>query len=185
MHVLLSNIRKLAQRRERERPEMELNVSFVVSMDNYTAMPQMLQLAKDLNVTGVNFQNLMDFSTAFTETYRPIYDSDEKALQVIRSLVKPVHFKRLILPVVLYSKRPKNFTRGKNCCHYPFATIGINTDGDTNPCCNVNTSEKYGNIFKDKDFWNNDSYQNIRKTLIEGKFPFKLCETCSVYGKEL
>ena len=139
-----------------------------------------MQFAMNLGVDVVHFQNVMDFGTDFASKNSPIFDTDQEAVSFISSIQKPKKLRGVILPTI-FRRNYSDFSRNE-CCHYPFDTAGVNSQGDINPCCYVNIREKYGNIFTEDDFWNNIFYQKARTDLLNGIVPFNLCHTFGVYG---
>lgn len=174
--TLVANVKNLCSKVKSLNSSLEINVTFITTIVNYKQLPKMIDFVISLGVEGVQFQNVLDFETKFMSEHRPIYKSNKEAVSFINSIKKPDKIKRIIWPLVLDLDIIKSEHHIN--CHYPFTTIGVNTNGDVNLCCLVNTQESYGNIFKDYDVWNNKPFQDIRQTLSKGKMPFKLCKTC-------
>lgn len=177
---VINNLERLCRMRTERNSSLYITASFTISMQNYHEMPKMAELGERLGVNAVHFQNTMDFGTQYSKANRPIFEMDREAVSFIGSLVKPAGLEMMIMPTIF---RLFNSERvSERPCVYPFAAIGINTEGSVNPCCYVNTDDKWGNVFTETDCWNNESYQRIREQFLEGQLPFKLCQTCGMYG---
>jgi MoaA/NifB/PqqE/SkfB family radical SAM enzyme len=177
--TIVENIRTLGSLRKKYGHSMVLKTSFITTISNYRTIPRMLEFSAGLGIDHVHFQNGMDFGTGFSNENRPIFEDDTEAVSFIGSIRKPPGITFVQLPTIF---RRDGFPRGQACCHYPFRSVGVNTLGDVNPCCYVNTGAAYGNIFTEYDFWNNESYREIRRKLLNGEMPFELCRTCGTYG---
>ena len=61
-------------------------------------------------------------------------------------------------------------------------TSVVNWDGSVSPCCyDPNRVFDLGNMFKEGSFgkiWNNEKYQNLRKTVMKSKQNILMCREC-------
>jgi len=178
---LVSNIKLIHSLKNSQKILLQINLSFIITMTNYQNIPRMIDFAIELGADGIHFQNVVDFHTEFAKNNRPLLTTDTDAINFIDSIRKPPALKRLILPLPYHPNygNVKHFVP----CPHPFASIGINTNGNINPCFQINTNECFGNIFTELDTWNNGSFQHIRENLLHGRMPFQLCATCPAFGE--
>ncbi len=66
----------------------------------------------------------------------------------------------------------------KTFCIYPFVAVSTTPTGNIKPCCRA-YDNGIGNINNNslKEIWNNDSFKNLRKQLLNGE-KSDLCKTC-------
>lgn len=177
--AIFENIRNLVEKRDKSNSALTLQVSFICTKANYGRIPDKVQLSKDLGVDIVVFDNLIPFGIPSFLEDQCLYDDDSDVMEVIESAKKPDSKLTVIMPT-LYKK---NIVERN--CKEPFLNLTIDGDGNISTCCMIAPRRNHGNVFYDKDVWNNVAYQRIRRRLLDKSLPLpNFCKTCHGLGSE-
>jgi radical SAM protein with 4Fe4S-binding SPASM domain len=190
---LIENIKKL----EKTIKKTNLVVNFCVQKDNYKELPLLcdtfLPLGfKEINVGGLMAQSDMNNNIKIKEEeWNEFIKICEKTNKIFKK--NNLNIPRVIdVEKLKKTKDPSSLRLGYNvfkvpCYHYHF-NLYITPNGNVYPCCFFDyneglTGEKKlsaGNINKSslKEIWNGKKINELRKELINKKFP-KECMHCS------
>jgi len=177
--TVVENIRELVEKRNKSNSNLTLRVSFICTKENYQRIPEKVRLAEDLGVDIVLFDNLIPGGIpSFTED-QCLYDDDYDVIEVIKSIEKP-RSKLTVYGPTLYKR---NIVERR--CRMPFINLSIDSEGDISTCCMIPPHRNHGNIFYDKNVWNNLAYQRTRRILLDKSLPLpNFCKTCHGLGSE-
>lgn len=177
--TIIENIRNLVERRNESNSALTLQVSFICTKSNYGGIPDKVKLSEDLGVDIVVFDNLIPFGIPSFLEDQCLYDDDSGVMEVIESVKKPDTKLTIIMPT-LYKRKIVE----RNCIE-PFLSLTIDGDGNISTCCMIAPHRNHGNVFHDKNVWNNVTYQRIRRILMDKSLPLpNFCRTCHGLGSE-
>jgi len=172
-NTVVGNIRNLVEKRNKLNSVLRLAVSFVCTKANYRRIPNKVQLAEDLGVDIVNFQNLFPLEISPFLEDQCLYDDDSDVWEVIESVENTDSRLTIVMPA-LYKR---NIVERN--CKDPFQYLSVDADGNIATCCTIAPHRKYGNVFYDKDVWNNLAFQRMRRILMDRSLPLpNFCKTC-------
>ena len=81
------------------------------------------------------------------------------------------------------------FEQNKTLCIHPWVGMYVDPAGEVYPCCVGNTDGSFGNVKNNSlvEIWNSAKYKDVRKTMMEGKFPKSCgeCERLEKYGRSV
>lgn len=171
--MLLEDISKLVKKRNRYNKNLKVSISYICTKANYKSIPKMVQLAENLGVDEVDFHNLIPFDIPGFSSVHCLFDDDFEVIEVIRSVSSPKSNLGVVMPR-LYKRKYVD-----RRCDIPFRILTIYPDGSISPCCLTPPRKRYGNVFTDKDVWNNSTFQKQREVLINSSLPLPdFCKTC-------
>ena len=174
---VVENIGKLVREKNKFNKKLILRVSFICTKENYRKIPKKIELAEDLGVDVVLFDNLIPNGIPGFMEDKCLYEDDQDVIETINSIDKPKSKLKIYTPT-LYKRN--NFERK---CRMPFINLTVNSNGDISTCCMVPPNKKYGNIFQNSNVWNNPTYQKMRKIMLDKSlFIPKFCKTCHGLG---
>jgi MoaA/NifB/PqqE/SkfB family radical SAM enzyme len=163
----IENIRLL----KKANPKLSVAIARIVSSDSYTSMEKFIQIAEDIGVHEICFQNIQADEKAGIEA--SIFDDNEGFLDHREMLRSKYGGKfNIMFPEPLKRDIQKKF------CLELYTVIFLGKGGVISPCSTINPpSVKYGTI-SDNNFWNSKYFKSHRG-LYNSNFPFdKACEFC-------
>lgn len=172
--TVLENINTLVEKRNKNKCKLELRLSYICTKTNYKYMPDMVKLADDLGVDALDFQNLIpNPMQGFTED-QCLYEDDHDVIDVIQSVDKPKS------ELVVYMPKLLQRTVTDRLCESYFRNIYIDGKGNVCGCGRVETpNQEYGNVFKEKDVWNNNYFRQMRMIYLNNSIALPdRCRTC-------
>jgi len=146
-------------------------VSMVVLKNNYKEIPEFLKLVKSFKGAKAVLLNSLPYNEkAFGGI---IKEKDSQIVKEIESY-KKLPEASIVKTWPRYLKEPN-----KGTCNSPWASIGVDGEGNITGCRRVNGPNfKYGNII-DKDIWNSRYLLELRKSLKEKKGYYHYqCKRC-------
>jgi MoaA/NifB/PqqE/SkfB family radical SAM enzyme len=172
---VVDNINSLVRERNKEKSNLQIRVSFICHKGNYKNIPKMIELSKSLGVNGVDLINLIPtMKFEFTRDYC-LYNDNNDAVELLNGL-NPDEYKFDI-------RLPKLLIPGCNNrkCRWYFESISIDSTGNIGSCGAImSPNPDYGNIFNDKDPWNNQHFIDMRKIFINSSLPLiGCCKYCT------
>lgn len=173
---VVKNIIELARMKKTCDKRLQIILSFVVGKMNFRKMEEMIKLAIKIGVDSANFQNVCGFNCQALSN-QTLSVENEEAVTYINGLKRKYNGIHIIYP--------KAYSRDKSVrgCRQCFDAITISADGDVGPCSVIvpKFNSEFGNIFKDKDVWNNKAYQELRAAFLNPTRPLasRFCEDCT------
>lgn len=152
-----------------EYAEFPVMLSMIVFRDNYTEIPEFLELANTLEVDRMVLINPLPYDK---EAAKGTITSED--VEIIRKVEGYKH----LADAKIVAKWPKWLGKPKHVCDSPYRSIGVDGNGSITGCRRVHGPEKdYGNI-SDKDVWNNKYILELRNG-VRGKGRFSwYCNRC-------
>lgn len=170
---LLEDIPKLVKIRNRCNKDLEIIISYVCTKANYKSIPKMAELAEDLGVDGITFRNLIPYGIPGFLQDQCLYVDDSEVVEVIKSVPSPKSNLEVVMPRLYKREYPDRR------CDGPFRILTIDAKGDISPCCLIPPRRSYGNVFTDKDVWNNSAFQRTRELFTNQSLSLPdFCKTC-------
>ena len=138
-------------------------------------MPDIVNLADELGVDWLQFHNILPIDIPGFTKDRCLYEDDHDVVEVISTVATPRSRLKVILPVLLQTAITE-----RACSGY-FRSIRVDSRGSVTSCpAVIQASEKYGNVFRDKDVWNNEHFINMRRMFMDKSIPLlECCKTCT------
>jgi radical SAM protein with 4Fe4S-binding SPASM domain len=161
----------------------DLLLNMVVTRENYTYMPLMVQYAADTGIEYVDFTLFNLASVTGTDTsYYDFYKSDE-FLKIVGSLDETSRR----IPDVRVTKRDFYTASGFRKCPYPMDHFYISWNGYIPPCCAKPFPKEmnFGNVKNNRiiDLLNCEEFSDFRK-LWNANITPGFCEKCHFIGIE-
>ena len=169
----IENIRRFMQvKRNLKGKTAEVEIKFIIINKNIKDMKNLIELADDLGIKNVCFDDLIPF-----KEITHLKGKKEKIAREIE-VVKKIAEERKIRLVVGFRKGFYAIDQ----CDWPFHSIFIDVNGNIYPCCNIGVfwaregsreSVSFGNIFTDdiNTIWKGEKYQALRKMIVRNKTP--------------
>jgi radical SAM protein with 4Fe4S-binding SPASM domain len=171
--MLLEDIPKLVDKRNRYNKRLKITISYICTKANYKSIPNMVELAGDLEVDEVRFVNLIPYGIPGFLQDQCLYDDDVEVMGVIKSVLSPRSNLKVVMPR-LYKREHVD-----KRCNSPFFILSIDANGNISPCCQIAPQKSYGNVFTDKDVWNNSTFRKTREIFTNQSSPLPdFCKTC-------
>lgn len=144
----------------------------VITSENIDDCINIIDLAKSLNISTVNFQiilNTFEYKPEIQNKLIPMKPSRESLSSMINSAKEYANKASIILKIQDSKKRSR-----ENPCHWPFDSTFISVEGFVVPCCTIADPNiaNMGNAFLEsfEEIWAGIRYQEFRKLLINHRF---------------
>ncbi|MDD4909393.1 MAG: glycosyltransferase, partial [Candidatus Omnitrophica bacterium] len=176
-HQIISRIKHLVSLRE-NRANPHITLVSVLNALNIEDLPNLVRLAAELGVDGINCNYMLAFNTAHLkmscffkqEVTNKKLDEAEKAAQ---------HYGMPIsLPPRFGAAGAIQPSNGGIVCSDPWQYIYIETEGSVLPCCVAGGHIGYLNKQDFSAIWNGPGYQRLRRSLIERRDLGEWCKHC-------
>lgn len=190
----LRNLRDAKRRSGGKTPLLRLQ--YVMQKANFREIPQVLEVAEELEVDAIYFQPIdlaVDefYDSGLIESLVGGMDREEfrgvlgaAAERAARSRVAtnlPALFKDFAAVWEKYELVADPNVESAVCL-MPWTSIYLTVGGDVRPCCSFGVTESMtmGNIFEEDfmEIWNNERYRNLRTRMRSGERPHKICKNC-------
>ncbi|MGR7813426.1 radical SAM protein [Lacinutrix undariae] len=175
--LLDSNIRELAILCKGTDTELMLNM--VVTKENYTHMPRLVNYAQEVGITYLDF-SLFNLA-AVTDTPIEYYDfyESEAFLAVANELDR---VSKTVKDVIITNKNFKTENSFKTC-NFPWNHFYVSQDGYVPPCCAkpFPKEKSFGSVGSDSliNVLNSEDYQDWRKLWFKNTTP-DFCKKCNL-----
>lgn len=164
------------------KPPPELNINFVAMRDNLEDLPDVVDLARTLEIKAITvIQAVIHSKELLEQSIFNHLDIARKYFDLARDKARESGV-RLSLPPLEEMTQP---------CIEPFTTLYINWNGDVRPCCIATINEKdtlkLGNL-KDSslsELWNGPIMRKLRLSLLRGDDLNAFCRNCSLRAYSL
>jgi MoaA/NifB/PqqE/SkfB family radical SAM enzyme len=177
-YKISETIEDLVKKKKVHSNNLKLSINSVCTKSNYRKIPDMVSFAEALGVNRLIFLNLIPFSIPGFTKEQSLYESDQDVIDLIESIELKNSELKVMMPV-LYKH-----TITDRSCKMPFRDLTINGDGLVSICCELTEDEKYGNVLKNEDVWNNIYFRKAREMLLDGsKQLFDVCNFCPLMGR--
>lgn len=172
---IINNVKRLVEKRDRLNHNLELGISCLVTKENMRYMPNMIDFSEKLGVDYLLFQNVIPYRVSdLTMPEKCLYIDDVEAKNIVKISKTRKTKLRVVFPVFLERKITKR------ACMEPFYLMRVYPNGDAAPCCPLPT-KMYNvvNVFENRNAWNSEPFQKIRKMIIDESIPLlNFCKTC-------
>jgi len=171
-NLVLNNISTLTKIRDKIKPDLEVRLSFVCTKSNFRQIPDMIRIARNLKVDHLTFHNLIPSESEGFAKDECLFEDEPEIKEFFEKECKRIYDDfRVNYPKFL----KRNVTQRK--CKMPFYLLGIDSEGNISAGCRVLVpSERFGNVFRDEDVWNNQHMRKIRRMLLDESIP--LMDSC-------
>jgi len=152
-------------------PNLRININFLICRLNYKEMPEMINMAKELNVDKVSFAPIhtnLQHKNKSKESFGDLlfHDNDNEELQRQIEKTKIISKQKKILISSnkflrgiydFYKKSPPYHK-----CYAGYSCCAISPWGDVSPCVDMETTNNIRNLPLDI-IWNSHNFHNLRK----------------------
>jgi MoaA/NifB/PqqE/SkfB family radical SAM enzyme len=191
--MIVEGIRQVSEFRKERRSRLpELRFDVVILKENYAEIPDIVRLARDLDVGVVFFRAVQTKGTGkereavigkdvdFDALHRAVRQGIAEATHLgVRTNLKDIA-RNFATYRSLYLRQDAALP--DQVCLLPWLQCFISVGGELSPCCATYTNEglSAGNVFE-QDFetvWNGAKMQAIRRRFKDGRNPFAICRDC-------
>jgi len=173
LNQIVKNVKTL-----RQISNLPIEIWAVVSKENLESLKSIPELAKSLGASYIQFDH-MDEIVSSNPFHKIEYNSPElrEFVAIVADKCKNLNIKSNAEHLLI----PKNNLFNSKICMIPFFYPFIDVNGDLTVCC-IN-HQKLVNVFGKsfKEIWNSKETCNLRKKIIQGKYPGFCKEICG-YG---
>lgn len=175
---VIQNIKKIISKRKNK--TQVLKFWTVVTKENLSELPLIIQLANKIKVDKVTFQLFLNNWAKnkiknITGALKIDFNSKEDLM-----ILKNAQQKARELNVELSISQGNNLSK-KNKCKWPYRSAFISANGDVVPCCVLSDSDtiKMGNIFEEpfKNIWNSKASREFRERIKRHDL-YDFCKNC-------
>ncbi len=179
---VIDNLKRLkAYKEEYNSPYPNLKFHFAMMRRNIEELPAFIDLAQDLDVSGIRLQYFMIPHESLTDEclwFEPEKSNRflSEAIQKCEAYGIPIDAPPLFDPERKADRKKKLRTQR---CHWPWKGILLGSKGEVTPCCQWK-GPSLGNINEEsfEAVWNGEGYRQLRRDWISGKLN-KYCRDCS------
>ena len=151
-----------------------LRASYLINRENFKSAEKCTELAKSLGVKILGLQNFISYTK---DEYEPtLYDSDTKIFDWLCDLQKRNEGD---LKVELPTPIKREPGRLRRSCNSYFNVVGVDHNGSLTGCRRFLPPDSSFGHFEDADAWNNEKFQEMRRTFIDKSVECKdFCRYC-------
>lgn len=190
--TIIKNIKRFNEARRRlnegEKPRLLFNV--VLMRSNIEELPNIIKLARDLEVHSVSCSHVLIFERALDEEslFRHKMLANEFMLKAQKranrlgvSLNMPKLFRIDPINNDLSLDKTRFISNEHRTCDFLWKRSFIRFNGDVAPCC-APRRPIMGNIYRQsfEEIWNGEIYREMRRRL-NTQDPFECCKFCNIY----
>lgn len=147
-----------------------IRLSKIISTENISQMEEILDIASEMGIDGVIFQNY--FPEKDNEKNLVLLSKNKKFKNEKNRLLKKYYSLEIIWPNLVNPNSKFN-------CQNISLNSTYDADGDMAPCCFiVPPNSNNGNLFSDIDPWNSSNLIKMRKAYKETSFENEKCSLC-------
>ena len=147
-----------------------IRLSKIISAENISQMEEILDIASEMGIDGVIFQNY--FPEKDNEKNLVLLSENKKLKKKKNRLLKKYYSLEIIWPNLVNPNSKFN-------CQNISLNSTYDSDGNMAPCCFiVPPNSSNGNLFNDIDPWNSSNLIKMRKAYKETSFENEKCSLC-------
>ena len=163
----VQGIEALTRARSRDSRHPRVSINCTMSSANLAHLKDMIDIASDLGIDGLNFQHLM-----FEDKDRHGIDADYliDVLADLRSLAQTRHFRLSVYPklnkaqIANYYGRPNDLCG--DSCVVPWFVARVLPDGSVSPCRGVVVGRATDDSFSASSIWNSSTMRAYRRHIV-------------------
>lgn len=161
-----------------------VNFLFLSVRSNIEELPQLVKLAKELDVSSITVRHMNIPNEEFAN--EPLLYYKELTIKMFneaKAVSKGLNIK-LLLPAVFPDSEVGSMQGEENVnyrCSNPWTSLYVHVNGNIQPCCFISHKD-FGNIVEKSpdEIWNGELYKTLRKTVMSNTPSFKVCKNCSL-----
>jgi MoaA/NifB/PqqE/SkfB family radical SAM enzyme len=189
---ILEGIRQLDQiKRQCGRPTPELRLDVVILKENGAQIPDLVELARHLNIGTIFFRPLQVTGIGQEREviggdvdFDGLYHAVREGLARARHLGVRTNLKDVARDFAMYRSIyvRRDAALGRQVCLLPWMQCFVSVQGELAPCCATCTNAGFsaGNVFEEgfEAVWNGPRMRMIRGQFRRHKNPFAVCRDC-------
>lgn len=177
---VVQNIKNFVRLRNASGSQASVTLQMTLFNINYTELPDVIRLAKDLSVDKVKAYHVFSYSPEIDRfSLMNNLDDFEKVRSESIELAKKIGM-NVSINESLSGKQMETVPKlVHQKCRLPWAEAFIDFDGEIYPC-HTHNHKSYGNIFcsSAESVWNSPYAQDLRNALVRGKTENTICFNC-------
>lgn len=177
---VVQNIKNFVRLRNASGSQATVTLQMTLFNINYTELPDVIRLAKDLCVDKVKAYHVFSYSPEIDRfSLMNNLDDFEKVRSESIELAKKIGM-NVSINESLSGKQMETVPKlVHQKCRLPWAEAFIDFDGEIYPC-HTHNHKSYGNIFcsSAESVWNSPYAQDLRNALVRGKTENTICFNC-------
>jgi molybdenum cofactor biosynthesis enzyme MoaA len=169
------NIMQLVQRKRDLGKSIQIDLSMVVVRENLDEMVSLCDFAREVGADRV-VAHIGEFSQVYERGWFSVSEQslrhNHALMEIFEKNLMAMDQRSRELGLLSWSRDGSN-ELWDNTCNDIFSYMGVTAEGNTFSCCKgcavpTGNVHEYGNFMA---LWNNDKRQNMRRDIIEGRFP--------------
>jgi len=175
--IICNNVKYLIQQKKQRNAKLKVAATFILDQLNFKYLKEMITLADNLGVDEIVFFQFLPVDIkGYTAKERCLYLDNMEVVPVfdqINTFPKKIR-KKVTLPPLL----ERDMKNNKFCCT-PFFNISINGKENIGGCCCQLLNFENNGSFSDKNAWNNEHFNDLRRRFLYSNSPlFEPCTWC-------
>jgi radical SAM protein with 4Fe4S-binding SPASM domain len=154
----------------------------VIFSDTLEDIYETVSMAVELKMDGILFQNF--YPSRKEDAYRCVFDDNEQYPSIREEIERK--YKNTI-DIVWFAPLPRDTSTVPRRCRMVWQNLKIDAKGNIGACCfTFPDKERYGNMFDDKNVWNNQFFIGMRRMMNNLDLPLApMCEKCYLLTENL
>ncbi len=179
-------------KRERNTRFPELRFDFVILEDNFHEIPQLVALAKTLNIPTVFFRALQvegiqgerEELLGRDVDFKELFNAVKKGLTLAEEYKIKTNLKDIARDFMVYESLyvEHDSKMNEDVCLLPWLQCFVSVKGELSPCCATYSNEAWsaGNVFEQgfEPVWNSQKMQDLRTKFKKKKNDLAICTNC-------
>ncbi len=183
LKIVLENLKKLINKRNKQNSEMKIYIAIVVQKNNIGDVVNIIKLLDKLGVDQINPTPIVEYDIKKYEkfTLKNYIKELKKVIGNLSKLKTKTKIDYDSLKQYLKDYNNKNLKYKTESCFAPWYNTYITWEGDVVPCCYFYDKQvSFGNVLVEdfKNIWNNKKYRNFRKNMVKKGRKHLICQTC-------
>lgn len=183
LKIVLENLKKLIDERNKRNSKMKIFLAIVVQKNNIEDVVNIIKLVDNFGVDQINPTPIVEYDIKEYEkfTLKNYIEELKKLIKDLSELKTETKIDYEALKEYLKDYNNQNLKYKTESCFAPWYNTYITWEGDVVPCCyHYDNQVKFGNVFEEdfKNIWNNKEYKEFRKNMIQKGRTSEICQTC-------
>ncbi len=160
-NTICENISTLVRKRDELKSPLKISISMIIDKINYKELQKMIDKAGELGVDTANYLNFLPVfeNEEFSPDKRCLFEDDRDVVKAFERLVIPDRPQVNLQPLLRREVKER-------ICKVFFTTLRVDGDGNVGSCGRMLLKMKGNGNILDKDPWNNEYFQSMRRKYI-------------------
>lgn len=171
------NVEKLIAARNARRSKFQVKLSFILDRENVVHLPEMLELAQELDVDKVFLCNFLHtpFAGGHSDDRSIFVDHTDLVAGIQKAIdAVPAWFRKRVMAPPILERWPT-----QKRCDVHHTQLRVDANGDVNSCSMMLLKMKGHGHILDDNLWNNKFFSGMRRMFLDEKAPLpEPCRYC-------